>query len=124
MWNMALISTHGHISAFMLKLGRVRQKYSHAIQMCPLWTETFPGNRRQAWRLVNRGWVFIKGQMIQLRKRPSQTLRVCVLSHVQLFATPWTVSHWAPLFTGFSRQEYWNGLLFPWKNVYSSWSGN
>ena len=36
MWNMALISTHGHISAFMLKLGRVRQKYFNAIQMCPL----------------------------------------------------------------------------------------
>ena len=33
----------------------------------------------------------------------------CMLSHVQLFATPWTVAHQSPL----SRQEYWNGLLFP-----------
>ena len=24
--------------------------------------------------------------------------------------TPWTVAHQAPLSTGFSRQEYWNGL--------------
>ena len=24
-----------------------------------------------------------------------------------------TVAHWAPLSTGFSRQEYWSGLLFP-----------
>ena len=34
-------------------------------------------------------------------------------SHVQLFATLWTVAHQAPLSTGFSRQEYWSGLPFP-----------
>ena len=28
-------------------------------------------------------------------------------------ATPWTVAHQAPLSMEFSRQEYWNGLLFP-----------
>ena len=27
--------------------------------------------------------------------------------------TPWTVACQAPLFMGFSRQEYWNGLPFP-----------
>ena len=37
----------------------------------------------------------------------------CVLSHVQLFATPWTVAHQAPLSTGFSQQEYWSGLPLP-----------
>ena len=35
------------------------------------------------------------------------------LSCVQLFATPWTVAHQAPLSMGFSRQEYWSGLPFP-----------
>ena len=37
----------------------------------------------------------------------------CMLSlfnHVQLFATPWTVTHHTPLSMGFSRQEYWSGL--------------
>ena len=38
---------------------------------------------------------------------------VCVLSHVCLFATPWTVTHQTPLSMEFSRQEYWSGLLFP-----------
>ena len=28
-------------------------------------------------------------------------------------ATPWTVTHKAPLFMGFSRQEYWSRLPFP-----------
>ena len=35
------------------------------------------------------------------------------LSRVQLFATPWTVAHQAPLPMGFSRQEYWSELPFP-----------
>ena len=35
------------------------------------------------------------------------------LSHVQLFATPWTVGHQAPPSMGFPRQEYWSGLPFP-----------
>ena len=34
-------------------------------------------------------------------------------SHVQLFATPWTVAHQAPPSMGFSRQEYWSGLPCP-----------
>ena len=34
-------------------------------------------------------------------------------SHVRLFVTPLTVAHQAPLFVGFSRQEYWSGLRCP-----------
>ena len=33
-----------------------------------------------------------------------------MLSHVQLFATAWTVADQAPLSMGFSRQESWSGL--------------
>ena len=40
-------------------------------------------------------------------------VKVKSLSHVQLFATLWTVAHHAPLSMGFSRQEYWSGLPFP-----------
>ena len=35
------------------------------------------------------------------------------LSHVRLFATPWTAAHQAPPSMGFSRQEYWCGLPLP-----------
>ena len=34
-------------------------------------------------------------------------------SHVQFFVTPWTVASQALLSIGFSRQEYWSGLLCP-----------
>ena len=37
----------------------------------------------------------------------------CLLSHVQLFVTLWTIAHQAPLSMGFSRQEYWSGLPCP-----------
>ena len=36
-----------------------------------------------------------------------------LLSCVWLFATPLIVAHQASLSMGFSRQEYWGGLLFP-----------
>ena len=38
---------------------------------------------------------------------------VKLLSRVQLFATPWTVTYQASLSMGFYKQEYWSGLPFP-----------
>ena len=43
----------------------------------------------------------------------SITKYVCMLSCVWLFATPGTVAYQSPLYTKFSRLEYWNGLPFP-----------
>ena len=40
-------------------------------------------------------------------------LPVCVLSHIRLFETPWTLARQAPLSMGISRQEYWSGLPLP-----------
>ena len=39
-------------------------------------------------------------------------VKVKSLSRVRLLATPWTAAHQAPLSMGFSRQEYWSGVLF------------
>ena len=43
----------------------------------------------------------------------SLKMKVKSLSHVLLFATPWTVAHQAPPSMEFSRQQYWSGLPFP-----------
>ena len=43
----------------------------------------------------------------------SLKVKVKSLVRVQLFATPWTVAHQAPLSMGFSRQEYWSGVPLP-----------
>ena len=49
---------------------------------------------------------------------PSPFWKYCVhvLSHVRVFAILWTVARQASLSLGFSRQDYWSGLLFlpPW----------
>ena len=50
----------------------------------------------------------LRKQMITFS--PKVKVKVLVISHVQLFVTPWTVAHQAPLSMGFSRQEYWSGL--------------
>ena len=53
--------------------------------------------------------------MVLLTTEASQVHHVngCILSHVRLFATPWPVACQAPLSMGFSRKQYWSGLLFP-----------
>ena len=40
-------------------------------------------------------------------------VKVKLLSHVWLLATPWTAAYQAPPFMGFSRQEYWSGVPLP-----------
>ena len=63
--------------------------------------------------------LFLKGSGYarwQMPKVQASKHGACVLNHfsrVQLFATPWTVAHQAPLSMGFSRQECWSGLSSP-----------
>ena len=51
------------------------------------------------------------------KEKLSPSARACgyvlSLSHVLLFVIPWTVACQGPLSMGFSRTEYWSGLLFP-----------
>ena len=37
-------------------------------------------------------------------------VKVKSFSRIRLLATPWTAAYQAPLFIGFSRQEYWSGV--------------
>ena len=47
----------------------------------------------------------------------SLKMKLKSLSHVQLFATPWTVAYQASPSIRFSREEYWSGLPFPSPNL-------
>ena len=49
---------------------------------------------------------------LPLRRRIWE-VKVKSLSHVRLFATPWTVAYQVPLSVGFSRQDYWSGVPLP-----------
>ena len=50
--------------------------------------------------------------MIHLSMVRVPTVCAQSLSRIQLFLTPWTIAHQAPLSMEFSRQEYWSGLPF------------
>ena len=52
---------------------------------------------------------FRRSHVLKVKERK----KVKLLSHVPLFATPWTVAYQPPLSMGFSKQEYWSGLPFP-----------
>ena len=70
----------------------------------------------QAWRIPWTGQSMASprvGCLNDLHLHFHPPLSMWVLSHVRLFVTSWTVAHRAPLSMGFSRQEYWSGLLFP-----------
>ena len=47
-------------------------------------------------------------------------VKVKSLSRVQLFGTPWTAAYQAPPSMGFSRQEYWSGVMLS-TPVFSLW---
>ena len=53
---------------------------------------------------------------VTLNKVPYLLLLLLLFSHYVMsnsFVTSWTGAHQTPLSMGFSRQEYWSGLLFP-----------
>ena len=45
-------------------------------------------------------------------------------THVQLFVTPRTIARQAPLSVGFSRQDYWTGLLCPSPGIFLTQGSN
>ena len=47
------------------------------------------------------------------RGATTKSIHLYMLSHIRLFATPWTVVHQAPLSMQFFKQEYWRGFPFP-----------
>ena len=87
-----------------------------------------PGSNLSIWVLCNGGWILYqcatwkpRGEMERdnlgdwdwhIYTENEKTVKVKSLSHVWLFATPWTVAHQAPPSLGFSRQEYWVAISF------------
>ena len=64
-------------------------------------------------REVKRNWGHLTETQNWCKYQTRSCVCVCVLHHVWLFATPWTVAHQASLCMKFSGQEYWSRLPFP-----------
>ena len=90
--------------------------------------EGLEANRRKHWRekkdlralrtkLLSNIWRVwrdcIFSEWPELVQWGPVTTGSCVVSCIQLFATPWTIAHQVPLSMGFPRLEYWSKLPFP-----------
>ena len=60
-----------------------------------------------------------KNKILKKKKEVWGLCLHCLLNHIRLFATLWTVAHQAPLSMGFSRQVYWSGLPCPPPGIFS-----
>ena len=83
------------------------------------WSFSFsisPSNEHPGLTSFRMDWLdLLAVQGTRKRLLQHHVWHVCIqlLSPVQLFVTPWTVAHQAPLSMGFSRREYGSGLPFP-----------
>ena len=69
----------------------------------------------------------LQAQWENISNASTATLGALVLSrfsHVQLFATQWTVARQASLSMEFSRQEYWSGLSCPPQRIFPRQGSN
>ena len=64
------------------------------------------------WPLVHFLWRAVLLDLLLIVIGQCCPVSIC-LNRVQLFVTPWTVAHQAPLSMGFCRQEYWGGFPCP-----------
>ena len=88
--------------------------------MKKLWSETsknwwktlaYPTQKLKFY--INSEIHMIKITLIKINDKVLKVVFMCVLSHVWLFVTSWTIVHQASLSMRFPRQEYWSELPFP-----------
>ena len=100
----------------------------------------YSSSRRLSWRIRDnkvgiraRTFFFLpfgfqKNHAPPMAWKMGPVVHVCFLlscfSCVQLFATPCTIVCQAPLSMGFSRQEYWSGLLCPSPGIFLTQGSN
>ena len=96
------------------------QTHVHWVDDTNHWTKLVRYLNLLSWiSYFNRldGCVRISSELLMawetMRNTGMKWSEVKLLSHVRLFATPWTVAYKAPQSMEFSRQECWRGLPFP-----------
>ena len=104
---MCKVSNGLHLKKEIMKISAATAK---SLQSCPtLWDpidhspqgSSIPGILQA--RILE--WVAISFSNACMHAKSLQLCPLC--------AIPWTAAHQAPLSMGFSKQEYWSGLLFP-----------
>ena len=96
-------------------LSLVTTKWYHVLSCCSVknFNFNFVSSFPSSLPIINCRIVLVTFSKYMLTLFPTLWSEVKSLSHVRLFATPWTVAHQAPPSMRFSRQEYWSRLPFP-----------
>ena len=95
-----------------LKVGedQIHESFNLTLLSSPWWAFYIPIAEFLQWSFLAE---IISIPILKIRKLRQLIPWEKSLSHVRLFATPWTVAYQAPQSMEFSRQEYWSGLPFP-----------
>ena len=78
----------------------------------------------KAYHVLGRAEPTISPQHCSKTNFYSVSVKCSLLSHIQVFATSWTVAHQSPLPMDFYRLEYWSGLPFPLGGIFPTWGSN
>ena len=62
--------------------------------------------KKKSWKIILQ-----REGLIRSKQHSFGYVTACLLSYIQLLVTLWNIAHQAPLSMGFSRKEYWSGLL-------------
>ena len=89
----------------MQKVKNTFRTYQYTIKWDNIHTVEAPGKKKERQKRAEGVFKEIMAEKAKWKYE--------LLIWVQLFSSPWTVAHQAPLSMGFSRQEYWSGQSFP-----------
>ena len=103
------LSKSGYYISYYLLRGLLQKPYEETMLSYPVWllAEAFFKDRSSIFSFFT--WCADYPQNETLHAH----MHVRLLQSCQTLVTLWTVPHEAPLSMGFSRQEYWSGLLCP-----------
>ena len=92
---------------------RAAAAVSKSLQSCPTLCDPIDGSPPGSPIPGILQAITLKWVAISFSNAWKWNVKMKLLSHVWLFATPWTAAYQAPPSMGFSRQEYWSGVPLP-----------
>ena len=84
-----------------------------SLHLCPTLCDPIDGSPPGSPVLGILQAITLKWVAISFSSAWKWKVKLKLLSHVRLLATPWTAAYQDPPSMGFSRQEYWSGVPLP-----------
>ena len=99
-----------HLPHHFLGIGFESREDTCVLQNSKFYLE---GGKKRLLPISSQIEIFVDEGLLKCPISNTLTLTLKSLSHVQFFATAWTIAYLAPPSMEFSRQESWSWFLFP-----------